>query len=169
MKTCVFITGTNGVGKTELAHELIRRFGGISSEDGDLTILGDGKVTMAGRYAGLKHGGVDGLNRTSCLPALAEKALARHECIICEGFYLHTHGPNLIKTIFQGEARLLVLLYCDIRTIHERLLKRSGKGITKFVIATQEMSIRAAEKFSQEGVTVMPFDTSKVTPPILLI
>lgn len=37
MKTCVFITGTNSVGKTTLAKALIERFGGIKETAKELT------------------------------------------------------------------------------------------------------------------------------------
>jgi len=46
MKTCVFITGTNSVGKTSLAKALIGLFGGIEEATKELTICRDRRFAL---------------------------------------------------------------------------------------------------------------------------
>ena len=59
MTTCVFITGTNAVGKSSVARAIMDRCGGISAERDMVTYLADGVTCLAGHYLGCKYGGVD--------------------------------------------------------------------------------------------------------------
>ena len=128
MKTCVFIIGTNAVGKTTLAKELIRRCGGVLREEGRSTVCADGRTVFAGRYAGVKHGGVDGLNETRCLADMAREAFRQHEVFICEGSYMNTFGINLTNALFTADRHLVVFLYAPIAEIDKRLKTRTIGG-----------------------------------------
>ena len=118
MKTCVFITGTNSVGKTTLAKALIERFGGIKETAKELTFCNDSRVCFAGRYRDEnRFGGVDALNCTRVLPDVVAKGLERCEVIFCEGSYLDTFGMNLTDAMFKAQRHLIVFLYADSKTI----------------------------------------------------
>ena len=167
-KTCVFFTGTNCVGKTFLAKQLIRHFGGIDQErsDKELTVCCNGLVSFAGHYEKNKRfGGVDGFNSTKVLKAVVERALACTDVVICEGNYLHTIGLNLTNAMFVAERHLVVFLYAPAETINERLIRRAGKGITNpVVMSKQRQCCVAANKWQQMGVSVLAIDTEN-TPP----
>ena len=126
MKTVVFITGTNGVGKTTLAKELIKRYGGVARMEGRVTVCVDERITLAGKFAGVKYGGVDGLNETKCLAGMARTAFLRHEVFICEGSYMNTFGMNLTSAAFVGDRQLVVYLYAPVAEIDKRLKIRGG-------------------------------------------
>lgn len=164
MKTCVFIMGTNCTGKTSVARELLRLFGGIASEEesgcGLITITGDGKVAFAGRYEGVKFGGVDYLGKTKHLPIVAAYALSRCDCLVCEGMYVSSFGGNLTQTIYQAESRLVVCLYADNETISRRLAERSGTKITESVMKRQRTCATAAKNYGANGCAVRFFDTA---------
>lgn len=165
MKTCVFISGTNCTGKSTLAKELIRLCGGIESNDELCTYCNDGVTALGGKYSmERKYGGIDGFNETKILAKVVERGLESREVVICEGMYLNTFGLNLTNAMFKAERHLLVFLYAPVATIHQRLIDRSGNGITnKFVIEKQHKAARAAQKWQQIGVPVIVFDTSKVS------
>lgn len=167
MKTCVFITGTNGTGKTSVARELIRLFGGVAREDtaGDgaiVSVMRDARVVFAGRYEGVKFGGVDYLNATSILPALIAYSFLDHDVFVAEGSYLDTFGPNLTGTMFQAQARLVVCLYADAETLRERVLTRGGKGLTASILKKQRRVLNNAKKYQQHGCTAICFDTRRM-------
>lgn len=163
-KTCVFITGTNAVGKSTLARELMRRYGGITHSDKVLTLCGDERVCFAGKYdASRQYGGVDGFNQTKCLESVVRQGLADHDIIICEGMYLNTFGINLTNAAFVADKQLLVFLYTPVEEIHRRLLERSGKGLTNEAVWRKQLNCAsAARKWASIGVPVLSFDTSKV-------
>ena len=163
-KTCVFITGTNAVGKSTLAKALIDRYGGIRQTGERLTICGDPRVCFAGKYVeGGKFGGVDGFNQTKCLEGVVREALAAHTVIICEGMYLHTFGLNLTNAAFAADRQLVVFLYCPVAEINRRLLARAGKGLqNEAVWRKQKNCATAARKWASIGVPVLTFDTSAV-------
>lgn len=162
MKTCVFITGTNAVGKSTLAKELISRYGGILSSDKTLTVCNDTRITLAGHYDPEKrYGGVDGFNQTKCLEDVVKNALRGHEVVICEGMYMHTFGMNLMRAAFAAEKQLVVFLYAPVAEIHRRLLERSGKGLTNEAVWRKQLNTAtAAKKWASIGVPVLSFDTS---------
>lgn len=167
MKTVVFITGTNCSGKTSLARALIERFGGVAREEEPeegvvYSVMKDRRVCFAGRYAGVKFGGVDWLNGTKMLPRLAEYALKEHDVLVCEGVYLNTFGPNLTSTMFQGDNRAIFFLYAPAETLHRRLIHRGGHPLTETIIRKQRQSLRAAKNFAQTGCLLYCFDTSTV-------
>ena len=163
MKTCVFITGTNAVGKSSLAKELIERFGGIKSSSKTLTVCNNERVCLAGHYEnGRKYGGVDGFNQTKCLESVVREGLSSHDIILCEGMYLHTFGINLTNAAFVADKQLIVFLYCPVQEIHRRLLERSGKGLTKDAVKTQLQCSKAAKKWASIGVPVLSIDTSQI-------
>lgn len=164
MKTCVFITGTNAVGKSSLAKVLIERFGGgIKASDKMLTICNNERICLAGHYDNSKKfGGVDGFNQTKCLESVVRKGLANSDVIICEGMYLHTFGLNLTNAAFVADRQLVVFLYAPVKEIHRRLLERSGKGLTNDAVwKRQQNCATAARKWASIGVPVLSFDTSK--------
>ena len=165
MKTCVFISGTNCTGKSSLARELIAQCGGIDHTDEWNTYCGDGVTCFGGKYSmERKYGGIDGFNQTKCLDQVVWNGLKTCDVVICEGMYLHTFGLNLTNAMFLAERHLLVFLYAPGATIHQRLIDRSGKGITnKAVISKQHNCARAAQKWQSIGVPVLTFDTSKIS------
>lgn len=164
MKTCVFITGTNAVGKTTLVKELMVRYGGIKESTKTLTTCHDDRVCFAGHYGDGKFGGVDGFNQTKCLESVVRSGLAEHDTIICEGMYLHTFGINLTNAAFAADKQLIVFLYCPVEEIHRRLLERAGKGLTNDAVWKKQLNCAtAARKWASIGVPVLSFDTSKTT------
>lgn len=161
-KTCIFIIGTNGVGKTTLAKEFINEFGGIKELSRNLTICNDGETCLAGFYnEDKKYGGVDGLNSTKVLEQIVDGALSKYERIICEGSFLNSFGINLTNAIFRAEKQLVVFLYAPISVLNKRLSERSGNKISQSVINKQNGCLRSARKWAQIGVPVLSFDTSK--------
>lgn len=162
MKSCVFITGTNCVGKTTLAKEIMRRFGGIKDTSSDTTYCRDNRATFAGVYKdGLKYGGVDRLNETKSLAGIVERALQVSDVCFCEGSYFDTFGMNLTNAMFKAQQHLYVFLYAPCEIIHKRLQERSGKMITERIISKQHRTARAANKWQEIGVPVLCFDTSR--------
>lgn len=167
VKTCVFITGTNAVGKSTLAWAIIQHFGGIRNVDDGITYLNDGNVSMAGRYIKPPYGGVDRLNGTKRLPEIVERGLTKTDTIICEGSYLDTFGYNLVAAMFKAQRYLVVNLYAERRVILQRLLERSngmrGDGKRDFnkIFDKQIRSIRAARKRQSVGVKVLQIDTEQ--------
>lgn len=164
MKTCVFITGTNSVGKTTLAKALIERFGGIKETAKELTFCNDSRVCFAGRYRDEnRFGGVDALNCTRVLPDVVAKGLERCEVIFCEGSYLDTFGMNLTDAMFKAQRHLIVFLYADSKTIHSRLLLRGKKGVSYQTLPKQKRACQAAGKWVEIGVPVLCFNTGIMT------
>lgn len=164
-KTCVFITGTNAVGKTSLVKELITRYGGIKSADMNHTRCNDGRICFAGKYdMAKKYGGVDGFNQTKCLEGVVREGLKRHDVVVCEGMYLHTFGLNLTKAAFAADKQLVVFLYAPVSEINRRLLERSATGIANSAVwKKQQETAVSAKKWASIGVPVLSFDTSKVS------
>lgn len=161
MKTCIFIIGTNGVGKTTLAKELIKKFGGVSEISNDITFCNDGSCCFAGRYdSKSKYGGVDALHSTSVLKDLVEYGLSRCNTIICEGSLLGYFGLNLTNAMFAAEKYIVVFLYAPAKSLDERLIGRSGSRINKRIIDKQISFLRSAKKWASIGVSVLSFDTS---------
>ena len=175
MKTYVLITGTNAVGKSSVAWSIINRHGGVMKVENDVTYLAAGNICLAGRYDGLKYGGVDrivnekGSSCTSRLPEVVLEGLQHKEVIVCEGMYLNTFGVNLTSALFNADKQLVVNLYADMRTLYDRIVNRSnGKkndGVRNWttIWRTQIQAMRAARKFQEIGVPVMQFDTAQMT------
>ena len=171
MKTCVFILGTNCVGKTTLARAIIARFGGVALYEDSVTCCRDCGVCLAGRYReGGKFGGVDGLKSksgssgTSMLANAVEHALRKGDTVFCEGSYMNTFGLNLTNAMFKAERHLVVGLYADAQTIASRLETRSG-GLKKgfgLTLNKQRQMLSAARKWQSVGIRVMLFDTGRV-------
>lgn len=161
MKTCVFITGTNAVGKSTLAKALINHYGGIKTADKRLTVCNNERVCFAGKYGDGKYGGVDGFNQTKCLESVVREGLSAHELIICEGMYIHSFGMNLTNAAFVANKQLIVFLYCPVTEIHRRLLARSGKGMTNEAVWKKQIgAATSAKKWASIGVPVLSIDTS---------
>ena len=147
MSTCVFIIGTNCVGKTTLATEIMSRFGGIKDAKGDTTYCRDKRVTFAGVYKeGSKYGGVDGLSQTKCLAGIVDRALQVSNVCFCEGSYINTFGVNLTNAIFTAKQQLVVLLYAPVEVIRARLQCRSGGGDNKKCCFQTTPSSKGSEK-----------------------
>lgn len=143
-KTCVFITGTNAVGKSALAWAIIDRYGGVD------------------RIANDK-----GSSCTSRLAEVVEEGLSHADTIICEGSYMSTLGLNLTNAMFKADRHLVVSLYADKWTIWERLTHRSngrnGSRNFKLILNKQRLSMLSARKWRAIGVSVLQFDTAKVS------
>lgn len=164
MKTCIFITGTNSVGKTTLAKALIERFGGIRETTKELTFCNDSRVCFAGRYKNeTRYGGVDTFNCTRVLPDVVAKGLECCEVVFCEGSYLDTFGMNLTDAMFKAQKHLVVFLYADGAVLHSRLLGRGKVGLSDMTMPKQKNACKAARKWAEIGVPVMCFDTGKIS------
>lgn len=174
MTTCVFITGTNAVGKSSVARAIIERCGGIDKVEEQVTYCNDGKTALAGSYL-CKYGGVDrvtnakGSSCTSELPNVVELTLATRDIVFCEGSFMNTFGLNLTNAMFKADNHLVVNMYADAKTIYDRLNTRSdgknGKGRDfKGVMKRQTLAAIAATKWHSIGVKVIQVDTSKHTP-----
>lgn len=164
MKTCIFITGTNSVGKTTLAKALIERFGGIRETTKELTFCNDSRVCFAGRYKNeTRYGGVDTFNCTRVLPDVVAKGLECCEVVFCEGSYLDTFGMNLTNAMFKAQKHLVVFLWADSSTLNSRLLERGKKGLSAQTLPKQKNACKATKKWAEIGVPVMCFDTGKIS------
>lgn len=174
MTTCVFITGTNAVGKSSTARAIIERCGGIDKVEGQVTYCKDGKTALAGSYL-CKYGGVDrvtnskGSSCTSELPNVVERALANRQIVFCEGSFMNTFGLNLTNAMFKADKHLVINLYADARTIWDRLNARSngkngqGRDFEK-VLTRQRATAIAATKWHSIGVKTIQIDSSQHTP-----
>lgn len=173
MKKCVFITGTNCVGKSALAWEIINRYGGVDRIENDVTYCREGGVCLAGKYGVNRYGGVDrivnekGSSCTSRLAEVVEEGLRTGQVIVCEGSFMNSFGLNLTNAMFKADSYLLVNLYADTITLYERIAKRSpsknGNRDFKKILAKQKASMVAAQKWQSIGVKVLQIDTAKVT------
>ena len=160
-KVACFIIGTNAVGKSTLARQLIETFGGVERVTDKITYCKDGKTCFLGKYFhGGKFEGVDTYPTTNGLYKHVQTALSERKVVFAEGFYLKSFGLNLQQAIFQAEKQLVVFLYAPTKVLNERLLKRSGNGITEFVCKSQKGAASAARKWKSVGVPVVSFDTS---------
>lgn len=166
MKICVFVTGTNAVGKTTLVKELIRRHGGIASATKTITTCKDSRICFAGKYEeGKKFGGVDVSNLIKCLESVVKEGLEKSDVILCEGMCLHTFGLNLTRAAFVADKQMVVYLYAPVEEIYKRLKERTGKCIrSERVQRKQRYAAAAARKWAAIGIHVLPFDTSKTSP-----
>lgn len=165
MKTCVFITGTNAVGKSTLAGAIIARFGGVERIADNVTYCKEGRVCLAGKYQdGSHYGGVDGL-QTKQLAGVVEEGLRHADVIFCEGSFMDTFGLNLTNAMFKAERHLLVNLWADGKTIYDRLIGRSGNAKRDFskIMSKQKQAMVAARKWQSIGVKVLQFNTAEVT------
>ena len=172
MKTVVFITGTNAVGKSTLARSIIERFGGIYEERDCTTFCKDKRYGLAGRYKDKRYGGVDRITNdkgSSCTSRLAEvvsEGLKTADVMFCEGSFMDTFGLNLTNALFLGDKALVVSLYAPPAVIYERLNKRSngmngtGKRNWPRIFRKQKQALIAAQKYEQIGCKVLQFDTS---------
>lgn len=171
MKTCVYIIGTNGSGKSSVARELMRHFGGIAESTRELTTCNDRRVCFAGRYAmDSAFGGVDSLNNTRELRGIVADALKDHDVIFCEGSYLDSFGVNTTTAIFQAQRSLVVLLVCSPLELGRRLADRAkrkdgqNKAVKTTILNKQRRCINVAKKFQQAYCPVMSFCTDDITP-----
>ena len=176
MKKCVFITGTNGVGKSSIVWEIITRFGGVDRITNDVTYCKEGNVCFAGKYGVTRFGGVDritnekGSSCTSRLAEVVEEALKHKDIVICEGSFLDTFGMNLMNALFKAEQQYVISLYADNLTIYKRLTGRSnGKNgkrsvqSVKKVFDKQLRCMRAARKWQEIGVKVLQINTADMS------
>ena len=173
MKTCVFITGTNAVGKSSLAKAILQRFGGVDRIVNDVTYCVDGRVCLAGKYGATRFGGVDrivndkGSSCTSRLAEVVEEGLKTSVIIVCEGMYMNTFGMNLTNALFKADKQLVVSLYADGQTLYNRITSRSngknndGKRNWPTVFRKQKQAMIAARKYQSIGVKVLQFNTAE--------
>lgn len=146
MKTCIFITGTNAVGKSALAWEFIDRYGGVD------------RITNE-----------NGSSCTSRLAEVVEEGLRNADTIICEGSFMNTFGLNLTNAMFKADRHLIVSLWTDTKTIYDRLTHRSngkyGNGKRNFpkIITKQRQAMIAARKWQSIGVRVLQFNTAEIS------
>lgn len=141
-KTCVFITGTNAVGKSALAWAIITRYGGVDR------IVND-----------------KGSSCTSRLAEVVASGLRNADTIFCEGSYMHTFGINLTNALFTARRQLVVSLYAPPMVIWERLHARSngcnGKRRWDLIFKKQREAMIAARKYQSIGVPVLQFNTDE--------
>lgn len=173
MKTCVFITGTNAVGKSALAWAIIDRYGGVDRITNEVTYCKNGSVSLAGKYGVTRYGGVDritnekGSNCTSKLADVVEEALKHSDTVFCEGSFMNTFGLNLTNAMFKAQRYLIVSLYCTPHEIYSRLLARSngrnGHRNFQLILKKQKQAMIAARKWQEIGVKVLQMNTSEVT------
>jgi adenylate kinase family enzyme len=180
MKTCVLITGTNAVGKSSLANEIIRHYGGVDRELNDVTYLKEGRAALAGYYGRTKYGGVDSITNdkgsscTSRLPEVVKEGLANADIIFCEGMYLNTFGLNLQRALFAAKRQLVVNLYAPHRVLYERIVSRSngkkGDGVRnwKTIFKKQEQAMISAKKYRSIGIPVIQLNTDENQPEEVL-
>ncbi len=159
------ITGTNASGKTSLAKQLIRHFGGVREVRKDRTICADRRAVFLGRYAEeSEYGGVDGLNETRCLAGIAQDAIANGaEYVFCEGSYLNTFGLNLQRLLFTTRRQLVICLYAPLAEIDRRLRWRSNQRIKETVVKKQELSLSSARKWHDIGVPTQAFNSMETS------
>lgn len=174
-KTCIFITGTNAVGKSALAWAIIEYFGGVDRITNDVTYCVEGSVCLAGKYGVTRYGGVDritnenGASCTSRLAAVVEEGLKHADTIVCEGSFMNTFGLNLTNAMFKAQHHLVVSLWTDGKTIYDRLTSRSngknGDGRRNYptIINKQRQAMIAARKWHSIGVRVLQFNTAETT------
>lgn len=181
MKTVVFITGTNAVGKSTLAWSIISRFGGIYEERACTTFCKDKRYGLAGRYKDKRYGGVDRITNekgSSCTSRLAEvvrEGLQTADVIFCEGSFMDTFGLNLTNALFLGDKALVVSLYAPPAEILRRLGvrsngkngRRNGENLRR-VLLKQERCMKAALKYQSIGVKVLQYDTSVTSVDTML-
>ena len=174
MKTCVFITGTNAVGKSTIARAIIDRYGGVDRITNDVTYCKTGSISLAGKYD-CRFGGVDRITNdkggscTSRLAEVVEEALKYSDTVFCEGSFLDTFGMNLLNAMFKAQRHLVVSLYAPPLVIYERLCDRSNgmngkngrRNITQ-IFKKQRQAMMAARKWLNIGVPVLQFNTSEV-------
>lgn len=162
-KTCVFLIGTNGSGKTTIAKELIRLCGGMTGGNKWLTQVADSRICFAGKYGDGRYGGVDGWNETKPLRVVVESALTSHDVIFCEGVKLHGTGSNLTTALFSAERRIVVFLYASVKVLDARLRARSGSSATLAILKDQQACARSLKRWAgMGGVKTLAFDTSVV-------
>ena len=166
-KTCVFITGTNAAGKTTVAKELQRCFGGLANVSPMISTCKDAAVCFAGKYDAGKYGGVDSLNSTKVLAGIVEQALTSHDVIICEGSYLHTFGNNLTNALFKAERFIVIFLYAPIKVLNERLIARGGTGSNEGIAKKQLTCAHSLAKWQSIGVEARVYDTSKNSAAVI--
>lgn len=160
-KTCVFIIGTNGVGKTSLAKRLINGFGGISDYHEKITYCKDARACFVGKYEGVKFGGVDGFNNVTHLAERVNDGLKKCDFVFCEGKYIKNFSMNVLNAMFQAERQIVVFLYAPVAVLDERLRKRGGRGITQCVWRDQKVIARNAKRWQEIGATLLQYDTSE--------
>ena len=144
MKTCVFITGTNAVGKSALAWAIINRYGGVDRITND-----------------------KGSSCTSRLADVVEEALRNADVVICEGSFMNTFGLNLTNAMFKAQRYLVVSLFAPPTQIYERLTARSqgrnGKRNFELIFKKQKQAMIAARRWQEIGVQVLQMNTAEVT------
>lgn len=170
MKTCVFITGTNCVGKSSLVWYIINHYGGVDRITNDVTYCKTGEICFAGKYGVTRYGGVDritnekGSSCTSRLAEVVEEGLRNKDIIICEGSYMNTFGLNLSNAMFKADRHIVVSLYTDNMTIYKRLRARSegknGKRNLERIFEKQRQAMIAAKKWESIGVKVLQINTA---------
>ncbi len=164
-KTCIFIIGTNGTGKTTLAKRIIESVGGgILSTTKEYTLLNNPKMAFVGSYdAAKKYGGVDGLNKTRVLRGIVEKLHASRPVVFCEGFFLNTFGDNLQNAMWVADNRYVVFLYASPAVINNRLYERSGRAVNESILTNQKAAFASALRWKKVGVKVVPINTGECT------
>ena len=158
------IIGTNAVGKSSLARELINRAGGIAYVANRTTYCNDNKTAVLGDYSKHKNiEGVDAFGETKCLSELIKQT--GREIVVFEGLKCGTFGLSINKALVDNSGgQIIIFLYASAKTINERLKERSGTGIkTKAVLTQQKCNLRAALKYKEIGVKVVSFNTDEIS------
>lgn len=159
------IIGTNGVGKSTLARELMSALGGIEKYENQISYLADQESYFLGKYKGVKLGGVDYINKTRELANIAKKGLETHSNCFLEGRYINTFSQSLCNILFQFDKQLVVLLYLSEKMIRNRIIQRTGEfsGNMPYILKAQQLAMRAAVKYKAIGVPVLCVDTENAS------
>lgn len=177
-KTCVFIIGTNAVGKSSVARSLIEHYGGVDRIEEQVTYAADNSAAFAGPYK-QRFCGVDrivdeqGHQSTGLLAGVVETALKTADVCFCEGSYMDTFGLNVTNAIFKAQRQLVVFLYASPSVLYNRIIERNGgkrggrngNGVRfEMVVDKQKRCLRAARKWVSIGVPVLSINTEDFTP-----
>jgi hypothetical protein len=148
-----------------MAKAMMSLLGGVTTTSKYETEVKDGRFVFAGKYIeGSKFGGVDSWGEIKPLQTIVERLLKKHECVICEGSKLHSCGPFLQDAIFKADKQIVLLCYASPIELNKRLMKRSGRGVTKEILQDQQACLRALNKWNEMGVKTLHINTEVLNP-----
>lgn len=165
MKVNVFIIGANATGKTTLAKNLIKRFGGITESGKPISLVADSRVAFVGLYEDdRKICGVDTLEGSKALAGGVQAAHSKgRDIVVAEGMLMHTFGLNLTNAMFLAEKHLVVFLWCPVAEIINRLKIRTVNARWGQLSTHYKPIARTACRWQSIGVPVMTFNSAETS------
>ena len=165
MTVNVFLIGANATGKTTLAKNLVKRFGGITKPGKEVTLVADPRVALVGLYEDdRKICGVDTMGGSKALMGGVNSAHALgREIVIAEGMLMHTFGLNLTNAMFLAEKYLVVFLWCPVSEIVRRLKARTENARWGQLSTHYKPIARTACRWQKIGVPVLTFNSAEVS------